>query len=88
MEMKAFLLLLDGLLELEPGTLRGDETLISIEGWDSLVVISFMALVDEHFGINLQPRKIVECSTLADLAGLLGNRIWMESRAGSALENY
>jgi acyl carrier protein len=70
-----FLLLLDEALELEPGTVKWSETLDSLESWDSLAVISFMALVDEHFGISLQPRQIAACTTVADLTGLLGDRI-------------
>jgi acyl carrier protein len=75
-----FLLLLDELLELEPGTVKGSETLDSLESWNSLAIISFMALVDEHFGISLQPRQIAGCSTIADLVGLLGDRISVEIR--------
>ena len=75
MENNEFLLLLDELLELEPGTVKGSETLDSFDGWNSLAVISLMALVDEHFGISLQPRQIAACSTIADLVGLLGDRI-------------
>jgi acyl carrier protein len=84
LEKNEFLLLLDELLELNPGTVRGPEALDSIEGWDSLAVISFMALVDEHFGISLQPRHIAGCSTIGDLVGLLGNRISVEIHTGSA----
>ena len=65
-----FLLSLDELLELEPGSLQGHETLDSLEGWNSIAVISFMALVDEHFNLTLQPRQIAECKTVADLIGL------------------
>ncbi len=75
MERSEFLLLLDELLELEPGTLRGPEALDSLEGWNSLAVIGLMALIDERFGISLQARQIAACSTIADLLGLAGNRI-------------
>lgn len=75
MKRNEFLLLLDEALELEPGTVKWSETLDSLESWDSLAVISFMALVDEHFGISLQPRQIAACTTVADLTGLLGDRI-------------
>lgn len=75
MERSEFLLSLDELLELEPGTVRGSEALDNLEGWNSLAVISFMALVDEHFGVSLQPRQIAACTTVADLMGLLGDRI-------------
>jgi acyl carrier protein len=75
MKERDFLLLLDELLELGPGTLRGDEALESLEGWNSLAVISLMALVDDHFDMSLQARQIAGCSTIADLIGLLGDRI-------------
>jgi acyl carrier protein len=75
LEKNEFLLSLDELLELEPGTVKGSETLDSFESWNSLAVISFMALVDEHFGISLQPRQIAACTTVADLTGLLGDQI-------------
>ena len=77
---KEFLLSLDELLELQPGTLKGPENLDSIDGWNSLAVISFMALVDELFGIVLQPRQMAGCSTITDLMALLGDRISMEIR--------
>jgi acyl carrier protein len=80
LEKHEFLLSLDELLELEPGTLKGPEALDNVEGWNSLAVISFMALVDEHFGISLQPQPIAACSTIADLVGLLGDRINVEIR--------
>jgi acyl carrier protein len=75
MTINDFLLSLDQLLELEPGTVKGTESLDSLESWDSLAIISFMALVDEHFGVALQARQIAESKTVGDLIGLLGERI-------------
>ena len=75
MERTEVLLSLDELLELEPGTLKGTESLGGLEGWDSLAVISFMALVDERLGISLQPRQIAACTTVTDLMRLLGDQI-------------
>ena len=75
MTIKEFLLSLDDLLQVEPGTVKGFEDLDSLESWDSLAIISFMALVDEHFGVGLQAKQIAECKTVADLMGLLGDHI-------------
>lgn len=72
------LLLLDELLELEPGTLKGAEGLEDLDGWDSLGIISFMALADEYFGLSLQPRKITGCQTVEDLLGLFDGQIRQE----------
>jgi acyl carrier protein len=75
MEKNVLLRSLDEVLELEPGTLKGDETLESLDGWNSLAVISFIALADESCGVSLQPSKIANCQTVADLIALLGNDI-------------
>ena len=78
MDKTQFLKLIDELLELDEGTLKGGEQLDGI-GWDSLATISFMALVDERFGFSLQPRQIAGCSTVSDLLALLGDRINVET---------
>jgi acyl carrier protein len=75
MTKKDFFLLLDNLFELEPGTVTGVEALDSLGAWDSLAIISFMALADEHFGMNLQATQLAECRTVPDLVDLLGDRI-------------
>ena len=75
MKRSEFLLSLDELLELEPGTVKGSETLENLEGWNSLAVIGLMALMDERFGVSLQPRRIAACTTVADLMALLGDQI-------------
>jgi len=63
------------LLELDPGTINGDELLVSISSWDSLAVLGFIALVDQKFGVVLSPEKINDAKTVKDLLGLLGDRI-------------
>jgi len=65
-----FLILVDELLELPKGTLTGQERLEDLEGWDSLAMISFMALVDEHMGVKLSPRQFVNCERMSDLLDL------------------
>ncbi|MBP2230502.1 acyl carrier protein [Azospirillum agricola] len=72
MDRKEFLLALDETLELEPGTLTGDETLESLEAWDSLAVISFIALVDERLNIVVEGEKLARAKTVSDLLALAG----------------
>lgn len=64
---KEFLIQLDGLLELPAGTLTGDEKLEDLERWDSLAMVSFMTLVDEHYKVKLTPRQVADCTTVNDL---------------------
>lgn len=73
-EKKDFLLSLDELLEAEPGTLTGAELLQDMDSWDSLAVVGFIALVDEH-GVTLSPNHIAKCKTVDDLIALLGDQI-------------
>ena len=70
MTRKEFLVQFDELLELPPSTLTGIEKLEDLEGWDSLAMISFMAMVDEHCQIKLSPRQFVNCETVNNLLDL------------------
>jgi len=72
MTREEFLTQLDELLELPAGTLKGDEKLEDLEHWDSLAMVSFIALADEHCNIRLSPRQFVTCNTVNDLANLAG----------------
>lgn len=72
MDRKDFLLALDEMLELDAGTLQGDEELESLEGWDSLAVISFIALVDERIGIVVEGEKLAKARTVSDLLAVAG----------------
>ncbi len=67
-----FLRELDEMLELAPGTLSGDEALADVEGWDSLAVISFIALVDEKLNLVVEGEKLARAKTVADLLDIAG----------------
>ena len=75
MTKKQFFLLLDELLENEPGTFKGDEVLADQPKWDSLAVIGFIALLDQHFTVSVSGVKILECKTVSDLAGLVADKL-------------
>jgi acyl carrier protein len=70
MEKGEFFTLIDDLLELSPGTLRGSESL-QTAGWDSLAVIGFMALCDDQFALQVSPVEIRDCETPDDLFALV-----------------
>lgn len=72
MTREEFLTQLDELLELPAGTLKGDEKLEDLEHWDSLAMVSFIALADEHCNVRLSPRQFVTCNTVNDLVQLTG----------------
>lgn len=63
------------MLELDPNSLSGGEDLSSIEAWDSLAVMAFIAMVDESVGMVISPAKLAQAKTVNDLAALLGDKI-------------
>jgi acyl carrier protein len=75
MQREAFLAKLAGLLEMPSGSLTGDERLEDLESWDSLAIMSFIALVDEHYGTAVAPKQIVACATVNDLATLAAGAV-------------
>lgn len=75
MNKRDFLLCLDEMLELAPGSLAGDEKLEALESWDSLAVISFIALVDERFGIVVEGRRLAQARTIDDLLALVDSKL-------------
>ena len=66
-----FYLKLDEMLDLPPGTLKGSEELEGLEGWDSVAVITFIALADSEYGVVLPPKEIAACRTVSTLADLI-----------------
>lgn len=68
MNRTAFYSELEELLELPKGTLGGDKALENIPEWDSLSIISFIALADSNYGVILQPKVVEACQTIDDLA--------------------
>lgn len=61
---------LDQILELAPGSLKGDEKLEALEQWDSTAMMGYLALADTNNGTRISPRQIVNCTTVADLLKL------------------
>jgi len=66
---------LESMLELEAGTLKGTESLSELEGWDSMAVLSFIALADSKLGVVASPAALASCRTVPDLVNLFPGRI-------------
>ena len=75
MTRKEILLILDEVVEEDPGTLDGTEVLKELEGWNSMAVLSFQTEVDTHFGMRLSSVKLMPCKTVNDLIELLGDKV-------------
>lgn len=40
-------------------------------GWDSLAVVSTIALIDEVFDVTVHPERLSECKTVGDIEKLV-----------------
>lgn len=75
MTKKELIEMLEEIVEAEPNTLTGEERLEDLQSWDSLAVVNFIAVVDENFGLTLEPKKIMESETINQLISLLDGHI-------------
>lgn len=60
------------ILEIDPGNLTGSEVLEEIGNWDSLSIISYVAMVDAELNKIVSPEKLKEAKTIDDLISLAG----------------
>jgi len=71
MNRPEFLVLVDELFDLSPGSLKGPENLDEMASWNSMSMVGFIGLADAHFGYILSPRKFGSCHTVDDLLNLI-----------------
>jgi acyl carrier protein len=74
MNKQEFLSAIEEMLEVEEGSLKGDEPLTDLP-WDSLAVVSFIALADEHLDVAVSPQGLVQAKTLSDVLALVANKL-------------
>jgi acyl carrier protein len=55
--------------------IQGDEPLEDLAGWDSMAIISFIAMVDEKLGISLRFDSLTSCKTVGDLVNLCEGKV-------------
>lgn len=60
------------ILEVEEGQISKNFELHSGEAaWDSLAIVSTIALVDDCFNVLLEGKALMECKTVADIEKLI-----------------
>jgi len=72
MDKPAFFAEVAEILEVDPAGLKGTDKLAEVGTWDSLAVISFVAMVDREFDIIIEGERLHDAKTLDDLAALVG----------------
>ena len=70
MTREEFLLDMDEILGMRPGTLRGDEKLDELQNWDSIALVQLIVLAETTNDAQISLDQVVGCSTVADLLRL------------------
>jgi acyl carrier protein len=60
------------ILEIDESQVSGDLVLSSGDAaWDSLAIVSTIALIDDLYAKTLEGKKLTECITIADIEKLI-----------------
>lgn len=74
MDKKTLFAELEEFMELESGSLTGEELLDDLP-WDSLSVVSFIAMVDERLDLSVKPASIADAKSINDLVALVADKL-------------
>ena len=62
------------ILEIDENQISGDLILGSGDAaWDSLAIVSTIALIDELYSKTLDGKKLTDCETISDIEKLISN---------------
>ena len=64
--------LLEDMFEVDPGTLKPEIELNTLENWDSMMKLSLIVLVDEECGKTLKSDDMKKFVTLQDIMDYMG----------------
>lgn len=74
MDIAKFLQSFADIVEVDPSEITAETALGSLERWDSLNLLSYMALVEEHFGHQVMPEDITSAQTVGELFALANGK--------------
>ncbi len=63
--------MLEEMLEVETGNLRPDMLLSDVEEWDSVIIMSFIVMLDEEFEREISGKEIKEFKTIQDVLNVM-----------------
>lgn len=72
MTREEFILELEDIMCAEEGSLNEKDRLSELEDWDSLAIISFIAMVDKKLAKKVDIPSIKSCQTVEDLIKIVG----------------
>ena len=72
MKINEFCQQLKDLMEIEDVEITEETRLIDLPEYDSIAVMSIIAMVDEEFGVNLDGEQLSTVQNVNDLIGIIG----------------
>lgn len=60
-------------LEVDASEIESDYELEESEMWDSMTIVTVIALIDEHYGKSVEGEKLAACETVADIEKLIAS---------------
>ena len=79
MTKAAFLQQLEQDLEITSVKLKADTQIQDIPEWDSLASMTTLAIIDEHFGLDIDISKMNNLETINDLFLIIGEEKFKEA---------
>lgn len=67
MELTKKIALIEEALDTEEGALKPETPLGDVEEWDSLAMLSLIAMLDEEFGKTITGKELKALNTVADI---------------------
>lgn len=75
MNRQQFLDAIAEILELDAGSLSGQEKLADLDEWDSLAFLSVIAMADEEFDVVIQGEQLEKIEKVDDLVSLVNEHL-------------
>lgn len=72
MTTSEFLNEIETIIEAEHGSITVDKQISSLAGWDSMSIISFIAMADAKLQVAVDITELAACKTIGDLTILVG----------------
>ena len=70
-DRSAFYPKINEVLAVPNAPVSGLSQLADLEGWDSLAIMSFIAMADTDYQVSLSAKAITQCASVDDLAALV-----------------
>ena len=67
MELTKKLALIEEALDVEEGSLKPETPLDDVEEWDSIAMLSLIAMLDDEFGKTISGKELKALKTVADI---------------------